>query len=329
MRTEAIHRIADSSIAEAILLKKAELRALAYPEDRLSKMLVCFDAAERRLGAANELFDGKSAVSPTLYREAGLMFMAAAVILHGGATNDALLRGDDVVAQFRRLDPPWPCPRPWKELDWFFALVASPDPLAFDRLPPDEMFERTLSVRAIVDWLRETSRPLTLREVKMQRRLRVGGLAAALVGGLVWGLASLLAPKNIALHKPVLVSSVHPAAVSPPPGLTDGVVTGSYGVATSQEESPWVAVDLLDVYRLDKIKIYNRGDGWFDDTLPMTLELSENGTDYVEVAVRTWSFGQWMPWTFSANGKKARYIRVRGAHGRWVALSELEAFGKK
>jgi len=45
---------------------------------------------------------------------------------------------------------------------------------------------------------------------------------------------------------------------------------------------------------LGKIKLYNRGDGWFDDALlPLTLELSENGTDFVVVDRRTTSFGQW------------------------------------
>jgi hypothetical protein len=32
---------------------------------------------------------------------------------------------------------------------------------------------------------------------------------------------------------------------------------------------------------------------------------------------------------FEAKGRKARYIQVRGAPGKFVALGELEVYGKK
>jgi hypothetical protein len=90
-----------------------------------------------------------------------------------------------------------------------------------------------------------------------------------------------------------------------------------------------VRVDLGDVYQLKKIKIYNRGDGWFDDHLPLTVELSENGVDFTPIDRRTTSFSQWSPWVVAPGGQRARYIQVHGAKGKFVALSELEAYGKK
>src|SRR5262249_42942668 len=140
---------------------------------------------------------------------------------------------------------------------------------------------------------------------------------------------SALKPTNIALHAPITTSSVHPYSVALPTGLTDGVTTGAYGVHTNREEAPWVQIDLGSVYQIDKVKIYNRGHGWFDDGLPMTLLFSEDGKDLVQVDTRTKSFGQWLPWIFEAKKKRARYIRVNGAHGSFVALNEIEVFGKR
>jgi hypothetical protein len=140
---------------------------------------------------------------------------------------------------------------------------------------------------------------------------------------------AVFSPTNIALHKRVITSSVHPNSTAPEGGFTDGSSSGAYGVHTNVEDNPWVRVDLGDVYQLKKIKIYNRGDGWFDDCLPLTLELSENGVDFTPVDKRTTSFSQWSPWVFSPGGQKARYIQVRGTRGKFVALSELEAYGKK
>jgi hypothetical protein len=146
---------------------------------------------------------------------------------------------------------------------------------------------------------------------------------------LVWFVMRVFTPTNIALHKRVLVSSTHSNSTAPEGGLTDGDTGGAYGVHTALEENPWVRVDLGDVYQLRKVKVYNRGDGWFDDSLPLTLELSENGVDFAVVDKRTTSFSQWSPWVVAPDGKRARYIQVHGARGKFVVLSELEAYGKK
>jgi hypothetical protein len=154
-------------------------------------------------------------------------------------------------------------------------------------------------------------------------------LGGGLIGSAIWGASVTFEPKNVALHKPVSTSSVHPRSISPSSGLTDGVKTGAYGAHTDREEASWVQVDLTDVYRIDSVKIYNRGDGWFDDCLPLTLLFSENGTDFVEAETRTASFSQVLPWTFEPKRTRARYVRVGAARGGFVALAEVEVFGKK
>jgi hypothetical protein len=177
--------------------------------------------------------------------------------------------------------------------------------------------------------LHDSIEPRSIAEIRRSRWLRLVVLGAAALAFVVWVGMRMFAPTNIALHKRVLVSSVHPSSTAPEGGLTDGSTGGGYDVHTAQEDNPWVRVDLGDVYQLKKVKVYNRGDGWFDDCLPLTLEFSENGVDFTAADRRTTSFSQWSPWVYAADGQKARYIQVHGARGKFVALTELEAYGKK
>jgi hypothetical protein len=122
---------------------------------------------------------------------------------------------------------------------------------------------------------------------------------------------------------------MHQYAISGPEGLTDGVITGPpYGVHTAAASPPWVQVDLGDVYKVSKVKVYNRGDGWFNDGLPMTLQTSLDGTWFVDIETRRAPFSQKSPWVANAHREKARYIRLRGPATKYLALSELEVFAR-
>ncbi len=328
--SEALQRFSQLPVVDAFLLRAVERTVQSYAEARQQKLREFFKAAELRMRAAEELAEAQTAVAFPLYREAALLYMAALVVVDENATVSEPLQPPDVVAQFETLDVKRTCPATPAELADFLSLVAAPDPMALDRLSSAEAFQRMKPVRTIVVWLRESNEPRTLREIKVQRFTRISILTLVVAVGLVWGLIVLFTPKNIALHRPVSLSSVFPGAAVVPQNLTDGVTSGAYAVHTNREDNAWVQVDLQDVYRISKVKIYNRGDGWFDEGLPLTLTFSENGVDFVEVDKRTKSFGQWVPWTFDAGGKKARYIRVHGFKGNgYVTLSELEAFGKK
>jgi len=154
-------------------------------------------------------------------------------------------------------------------------------------------------------------------------------LGLAGIGVLAWVGMVIFSPTNIALHKRTIVSSNQANTTAPEGGLTDGSNGEPYGAHTAFEDNPWVRVDLGDVYQLKKIKIFNRTDCCFDEHLPLTLEISENEVSFSELDRRTTSFSQWSPWVFFPEGKRARYIQVRGAKGKFVVLSELEAYGKK
>jgi hypothetical protein len=325
---ETLGRFSRVPVIDAFLLGRAERTVASYPEARRDKMKEFFSAAELRARAADDLFEDPVASLP-LFREAGLLYMAALVAVTPDASLNEPLRPAEVVEQFEKLDKARPCPCPKRDLDSFSQLVTGADPMAIDRLPPNEAVERAKSIHAVVGWLRELTEWRTVGQIKVQRYLRVALLVCVVVGTPAWGLNAALTPKNIALHKPTSQSSSFPGASCPPGGLTDGVTSGAYGVHTNKEENPWVQVDLGDLYRIDTVKVYNRGDGWFDEGLPMTLELSENGTDFVEAETRSKSFGDWVPWTAHVGKKKARFVRVRGKKGAYVTLGEIEVFGKK
>lgn len=88
-------------------------------------------------------------------------------------------------------------------------------------------------------------------------------------------------------------------------------------------------VDLQSTQKIGRIKVFNRGDGHYDDGLPFALELSDNGKEFTEVDQRKTSFSRWKPWTYDAQGKQARFVRIRKVGRGYVALSELEVYGAR
>jgi hypothetical protein len=206
------------------------------------------------------------------------------------------------------------------------SLISNPDSLSADALPPAEATRLTESLQSTLRWLRRRIEPRTLAELKRDKLLRLGGVTVALLVVLTTSIIWLVRPHSLARGKPVLVSSNHPNSTAPEGGLTDGNTKDGYGVHTRLEPHPWVSVDLGQSHAIDRVKIYNRGDGWFDDSLPLKLEFSEDGKTFELVDERTKSFSQAAPWVYRAKGKKARYVRVSGRSGGFVALSELEVF---
>jgi hypothetical protein len=316
---------------EAFLLRDAARAAASLPVARLSQVRSFVRAGELRSHAADDLVDRFAVASLALYREAAVLYMAALLSAAGWVAANETLSPERVVDRFASLETrAAPCPD--AEFRAFLHLIAHPHPLLLDRLTRSEKKARMRAVRAMVRWLRSLLEPrslLTVRAVRVARIALLGLLGFVVVKSLAWGTRELTRPINIALHAPYTTSSIHPRATCTASGFTDGVTVGNYGVHTDREEMPWVQVDLGDVHRIDTVKIYNRGDGWFDGGLPMTLLFSEDGDAYVPVDTRSESFDQWIPWVFEAGKMRARYVRVNGARGTWVALNEIEVFGKK
>jgi uncharacterized membrane protein len=328
LRDEILRGLSRTAIADAFLLRGPERAATSYPASLHASMLELYLAAGTRARAADVLAEESTPSALTLYREAALLYMAAFVTVRSGVAITEPLDAADLVSQFQAL-PPSPLPCAPAEFERFLSQLGNADILAVDRLDAPAASARAQVARAVVAWLRRLIEPRTVAEIRFTRSARIGTLAlvaAVALGALVW---PIFAPENIALNKPVSVSGVQPGSTSPPSGLTDGVTSGSYGVHTTFSDNPWVQVDLGAVYAVGSVKIYNRGDDAFDAGLPMTLQLSENGRDFVDIETRKTTFSQKAPWKANTGHRLARYIRIRGTRGKYVSLRQLEAFGEK
>ena len=292
--------------------------AARYPAAESERMRALVSAArERALVADSALEKSHGASALTLYREAALFHMAAYLAVEASEPPPEVAAPDEIVARFRGLPLGPSVP------ESLFTLVAAPPAPA----NTPEVIARAETARTTVRWLDGLVEPRGVAELRFERRLRVGVAGIAVLALLAWGLPALFGARNIALHKPTTSSGVFPGAHAEPGGLTDGVISGApYGVHTQVGDKPWVQIDLLAVYKIDKVKIYNRGDGYFDDGLPMTLQFSENGVTFVDVETRAASFSQSAPWVAKARGRSARYVRIVGARGKYVTLSEVEVF---
>jgi hypothetical protein len=308
---------------EALFLEQAMRTARGYT-DGARVTALARGAAEAALVADRALDDGYLASALALYREAGLLYMAAAVV---GAPASEPVAGElsaaAALARFRERQ--WPGERR-AELEAFCAAFA-----------PERATERLVGVvparaeveaaREVASWVATLVEPRGLAELRIQRGVRVTFAAAIALVVLVWAISSLTGKKNLALHKPASASSVYNGTVSPR-GLTDGVIGGAfYGMHTQVGGIQWVQVDLESVQPIGRIEVYNRGDGYFEEGLPFTLQLSEDGVTFTDLEKRTTSFTQNDPWVAKAGGKRARFVRIVGALGKYVTLSEIEVYG--
>jgi hypothetical protein len=206
------------------------------------------------------------------------------------------------------------------------ALLAV-DPLYLDRLDPDDIEATRWALDRACVAARKKVEPRSLVHLRGLRWGRMAGvLLIAGYAAFAW-LRPRLGPVDVALGKPVHASSRHAGG---PDGrdLVDGDVGTSYAVLTNTEDDPNVVIDLQGLFTLDRVVVYNRVDGWFDDSLPLVVECSTDGTRYDEVARREQHFDADPPWVVPARGRIARYVRLRVARRSYLALSEVEVFGR-
>ena len=113
--------------------------------------------------------------------------------------------------------------------------------------------------------------------------------------------------KEQQLGKPVRVSSYKQ---KPPDGhdLLDGRPGFTFAVETNVEDSPSVVVDLLSEHAIERIVIHNRADGWWDDCLPLVVELSRDDKTYTELARREKNWK--LPEPRYTSGFLAKYARL-------------------
>ncbi len=152
---------------------------------------------------------------------------------------------------------------------------------------------------------------------------RFAAIALAVCAAL-WAESKPYRIHDVALGKPVTTSPLL-APPATPEGIVDGRTRGTFGLQTTRGRAPFVTIDLERTYLIRRIAIYNRADGWYDEILPLSLEVSADGITFEHVATRTEHFTVW-DLRFDA-GLNARWVRVSKDNG-YIALNEIEVYAR-
>jgi hypothetical protein len=315
-------------IREYFTLRRAESTVRAYAPGQQARVAEHVEAGRQRLAAGRKTTAAVPAA--VLLRDAVIHFLlAAAVAKDPAGTGTPELDASSALPPLAP-DPASPDAVPTDDARARGALasLATADVLYFDRLAPEDA-ERTR-------WALDRAAALARSKVEARtlthlRGARWGRIAAIVLlagyAAFAFVRARVVAP-DIALGKPVHLS---PHRAPPWDGheLTDGETGTTFTKLTQQDDNPNAVIDLLGRYWIDKVKIYNRADGWFDDCLPLVVELSQDGTHWEEIGRRTEHFEASPPWVVDGGGRAASFVRVRVDRKSYLLLSEVEVFGKK
>jgi hypothetical protein len=311
-------------VREFFGLHAAERVVRAYSPDQRERVRLHFEAAEGRYFGGRRL--GPNLPAAALLREAIVDYVLAAAYARDAHADTSAV---DICAELPVVAPDPTHPESEAATaERLRGAFASDDRLYLDKLAPDELERLRGALERAGAVLRGRVEARSLIKVRRTRWLRVGVAVALFAYVLDQGVHAFFAPVDIAKNKPVMCSSLEPA-LPDAQGLVDGVVGTSFGVHTKNEESPHVVIDLLDKYRVETVKVHNRADGWFDDCLPLVVEVSVDGQTYSELAKREDHFDADPPWIVDGHFEPARYVRLRLPRKGYIALSEVEVFGKK
>jgi hypothetical protein len=315
------------ALGEFVLLRTAERTVRAYAPEQESTVRAHAAAARRRLAAGRRTWDAIAASA--LLLDAVRHLLIASKVAADAAVDEASLTAKDLADAMPPLPPEPSASRltvAASDDERVRAAVASSDALYLDRLDPAEGARTRIALERAASMLRRRVEARSAVNIRGTRWGRVAGLALLVVYLGVTAARAVFLPKNVALGKPV-----HPSSSRHGDGkeLVDGELATVPGVFTNVEEAPSAVIDLMDVYALDEVRVHNRLDQAFDDCLPLAVEVSTDGSSYREIGRRDAHFAADPPWVVAGNHVPARYVRVKVLHRGYLALSEVEVFGKK
>jgi hypothetical protein len=313
-------------LREWLLLERAQTTVRLYTPAQHALVAAHTRAAERRIRAARAAADALAAA--TLLRLGILHLLLAKEAAVDPSLDESALAAREPWAALPELPPPPDRPNAPADTERVRTAIATADPLYFDRLSPEALESIRAALERAASHLRTQVEPRTLANVRGTRGGRLAAIGVLFAYVVFRVVANTFFPTNVALNKPVTPSSYKH---NPPDGheLVDGQPISSFGIHTNIEDSPRVTIDLLRPYTITSVKVYNRGDGWFDDSLPLVVELSADGQNYYPIGRRETHFDQDPPWVIDAQKHRARYVRLRVDRRSYLALSEVEVFGKK
>ena len=160
--------------------------------------------------------------------------------------------------------------------------------------------------------------------VRVTRWARIAGVALAVVLAVYAYAREHWMVHDLALGKAVTTTPLR--GESPTPDhVVDGHTTGTFGVHTTEAALPFVLIDLGEEHTIDHVVVINRGDGWFDDSLPLQVELSDDANRFERIGLRSEHF---VRWSVPAGERRARFVRVSKPERGYIAMNAIEVFGR-
>lgn len=310
---------------DAILLRRREEHSARRPEDLQQRLQVYRRAAEARLLGARDLHEPRSfAAAITLYRDAAMVLLQAASTAAGKPPPTS------VPEAWQQLDPVLPKDAPPHPAGFERAreLLSTDDPLRLDAVPVAERDSARLDVERTIRWLRKLVELRPPAEIRRVRWARVAMLSSVPLLGLGALVNTLRAPTNLALGADVDASGRYsrsgPAAL-----VTNGAIESDFGYSTGRVSSPWIRIDLGETRRVHRVEVRGRNDGKRIASMPLVLELSEDGERWERVGRRRDAFTAKKPWSWRGGPYATRWVRVRGSRQKSsISLTEIEVYGR-
>jgi hypothetical protein len=313
-------------VREFFLLEKAEQKLAAVEASRREVVRNYYEAGNRRLNVAQDLRGpAQTPAALTLYRQ-GSHFLALAYLASRdrASLDPASISLEDT---FRDLERAMEAdglivPQAYKQSR---SMLVSSDPLELDRLSSEEAARRVEELEVTSRWLSGLIDARSPAQLKWMRVFRIGTVAVSTLAVLVWVVVRLTAPKNLALDKPATASSYMFGTVAA--GAVDGWKNGTYGYHSLIEDSPMLTIDLGRPYAISRIKVFGRGDGYYDQSIPLALEVSDDGATFQQIALRGEPFSEYDPWVIQPAGVVTRHIRLKTMRHSYLVLGEVEVNG--
>jgi hypothetical protein len=319
---------ARQGVREFFLLEKAEqtLASLDAPQRTLVRNY--YEAGNRRLHVAQDLRGRvQTPAALTLYRE-GSHFLAIAYLASRGRAN---LDPDSVSADetFQEFESTFEAeglelPPAYR---WSRSMLVSSDPLALDRLSAEEASRHVQDLETTSRWLAHLIDARSASDLTRTRILRIAGAGATTVLLLVMLVLRLITPRNLALDKPATASSYMGGTVAA--AAVDGFKNGTFGYHSQLEDSPWLSIDLGRAVAITKIKVFGRGDGHYEQSIPLALEVSDDGVTYQQIAQRDEPFSEYDPWIVPQTALVTRYLRLKTLRRSYLVIGEVEVTGTR
>ncbi len=314
---------------EVLLLESAEKTAAGCSAPVRDHLRDLCAAADRRLDGLAVLRNGEHAVPAVLLTREAIAILISAWLFARGEHGDgpplppaAAWQRLRELSEAGKLDPLPPV------LEQAPELLSAADPTRLDRADPQALTAARDAGDRVVRWLRAQLELRTVRQIKLERRLRLVGVSVAAAIFLGGAVAWAVMPTNVARGKPVTTSS-HRRGTPPPEGAVDGDHGGTFGFHTQTDSPPWVQIDLEAPHLISEVVVVNRNDGHFDAAIPLELSLSDDGATWNKVAERTERFTASRPWHARLDNREARYVRLSVPRRTFLALSEVEVYGKR